>query len=146
MKRSISKSGVGFGSHGSRCCFPGNIILVSTAIPGIAITAVAAAFDTQFQRRQPGLPADQLSRCLVGGHAHLDVRTAGLLRMRAGQERGRGPRVISGAIAVGTAAVDRQTAATEQQTIALNKLAEAAADGAAAYARPRRKRKRVDVG
>ena len=59
---------------------PGDIRGIGTAIAGVAIARLRSAFDSQLERRQPGLPADFLGGHLVDRDTHANAGPVGLER------------------------------------------------------------------
>ena len=53
---------------------------------------------SDLQRSQPGLIADGLSNDLIDGNTGVDIRTAGFLRVRAGQKCRPRPCVVTRAV------------------------------------------------
>src|SRR5439155_21450132 len=92
----------------------GNIERVGATVAGVAVAGEAGAIRAEFERRQPRLIANLCGSHLIARDTNLDVRARSLARVGAGEEGRRGPRVIAGAVAVGTALVVGEAGEDEQ--------------------------------
>ena len=72
---------------------------VRAGVSRVAIAGERLRLEAELHRRQLRVFAERFRRNLIGRDAKLEVRAAGLVRMHAGQERRRRPRVIARPVA-----------------------------------------------
>ena len=77
---------------------PRHVEGVGARVTGVAGSALAGGIAGELQRRKPRLTADRLGRELIDGDPDADVGAGCLSRPHAGEDRGRRPGVIPGAV------------------------------------------------
>ncbi len=95
-----NQAGITLGWSGGGFVTPGEVVLISAGITGIARTGAPRGIGGKLKRRQTGLVTDLLRSNLIHGDAVADIGTGGFAGLATGQEGRVRPCVVSGAVSV----------------------------------------------